>query len=191
MASLTNILAESRRAVARAAEKRERQRQIDKGADKSPSAFIEALHVISDHLQPGQYLLAADGPPTEPAAKRHRIGEGYKAAEQLPVNDSELTVEGKPVGALPYLRSREFGSLVDFVNAEVRDFVPMAEVQTELKPWQRTGQERLVRLAGTHFGGGFLADPVGLGKSLTALTVALRIKYEKRLSGFVLVCCPK
>ena len=41
------------------------------------------------------------------------------------------------------------------------------------------------------FRGAFLADPVGLGKSYTALYAALRVKHEKGLRGFILVCCPK
>jgi hypothetical protein len=50
---LLDILAESKRAAAVAAGNCQRQRQIDKGTNKPPSAFIEALHIIYDHLQPG------------------------------------------------------------------------------------------------------------------------------------------
>lgn len=60
-----------------------------------------------------------------------------------------------------------------------------------LKSWQLSGQEKLVAMAESPFRGGFLADQVGLGKSLTALVAALRIKKEKKLAGFILVTCPK
>jgi hypothetical protein len=54
--------------------------EIDNGANKSPSAFIEALHIIHGYLQPGQYLLAADVSSTQPEAKRPGIDEGHKTA---------------------------------------------------------------------------------------------------------------
>lgn len=41
------------------------------------------------------------------------------------------------------------------------------------------------------YGGGLLADPVGLGKSLTALVAALRYKVLRPDSGPVLVTCRK
>lgn len=46
-------------------------------------------------------------------------------------------------------------------------------LQTTLRLWQARGKEKLKVLAKSIFKGGFLCDPVGLGKSLTALTAAL------------------
>jgi SNF2 family DNA or RNA helicase len=64
-------------------------------------------------------------------------------------------------------------------------------LRTRLEPWQLQGQHKLCQLADGPWRGGWLADAVGLGKSLTALVAALRIRNEKRLKGFVLVVCPK
>lgn len=43
----------------------------------------------------------------------------------------------------------------------------------------------------TPFKVGISADEVGLGKTLTVLTAALRVEQEKRLNGPILVVCPK
>ena len=68
----------------------------------------------------------------------------------------------------------------------------MPELESVLKPWQSIGQEKLYRLANSEFRGGFLADPVGLGKSLTALIAALRVRKALLPScGFILVICRK
>jgi superfamily II DNA or RNA helicase len=50
---------------------------------------------------------------------------------------------------------------------------------------------KLCLLAGSPFKGGLLGDPVGLGKSLTALVAALKIVQNQQLRGFILVVTRK
>lgn len=63
-----------------------------------------------------------------------------------------------------------------------RNVVEAAGLTTELRPWQREAVERIVGDPG----GWLLADDMGLGKSLTALTV---VRAERRQR--VVVLCPR
>lgn len=66
------------------------------------------------------------------------------------------------------------------------------EVNIALKSWQKSGAAPLL-LVMDHFGGAFLCDPVGAGKTLTALVAAItkRTQLGKENSGFILVICGK
>ncbi len=61
----------------------------------------------------------------------------------------------------------------------------------ELKPWQHKGILLLDEIA-REFGGAFLFDAVGLGKTMTALMTAITLRNRvKPLRGYILVVCPK
>ena len=85
---------------------------------------------------------------------------------------------GKVVGLIEFINGNEFSYQIEFVTEtdiiEDVDSAPVLGVKTTLKSWQVIGQEKLVRMANGLFNGGFRADPVGLGKSVTAPIAALR-----------------
>ncbi|MDB4873652.1 MAG: hypothetical protein JWM41_98 [Gemmatimonadetes bacterium] len=66
---------------------------------------------------------------------------------------------------------------------ETRDEMPRRLGDVELRPHQRTAATRLASLVAAH-GGAMLAEPVGVGKTYTALAVAAR------LGGRLLVVAP-
>ncbi|KAK3401535.1 P-loop containing nucleoside triphosphate hydrolase protein, partial [Sordaria brevicollis] len=64
-------------------------------------------------------------------------------------------------------------------------------LQSKLQPWQASGVVRLCRLAHSPFRGALLCDEMGLGKSLTALVAAIKLKRDLPGSGYVLVITRK
>ncbi|KAI1647842.1 P-loop containing nucleoside triphosphate hydrolase protein [Daldinia loculata] len=118
------------------------------------------------------------------------------AHPRLDLTHSVLPISGQSrtatVSMLDYLGSPEFKIHIESVTdsgIEANTVLPC--LASILNPWQAIGQEKLCRLGKSSFRGGFLADPVGLGKSLTALIAALRLRDELPAKGFVLVVCRK
>jgi superfamily II DNA or RNA helicase len=128
---------------------------------------------------------------------------------------SKIRIDGAEVDTLDYLGSETFlNHLVSqrrsdhrihrltvdsfMSKAQITDtaveadgLVDTYDLETQPKPWQSIGAEKLWRLAKSPFRGGLLGDTVGLGKSLTALLVAIRIRRAQPRSGFILVVCRK
>lgn len=84
-------------------------------------------------------------------------------------------------------KSKEFNQLIDRILTNKQKYVIPAEVEAELRPYQKAGFSWLRTLADNSLGG-ILADDMGLGKTLQAITyITSEIKEN---SGKFLIVCP-
>ncbi|KAK4197714.1 P-loop containing nucleoside triphosphate hydrolase protein [Triangularia verruculosa] len=97
-------------------------------------------------------------------------------------HQGSLYVDGRWVAENEFLHSMPFKQHLMKLNymiigatAAIDPFY-QGYMSRPLQEWQVIGQEKLYILAQSSFCGGFLADPVGLGKITTALLAALRVR---------------
>ncbi|EEU46508.1 uncharacterized protein NECHADRAFT_106052 [Fusarium vanettenii 77-13-4] len=101
-----------------------------------------------------------------------------------------VRLNGKEVNLFTLLAGDELNQHRERLTDTELETEPVLGLKSVLKPWQQTGQQKLQILAKSVFQGGFLCDSVGLGKSLTSLIAALKLRAELLPKcGFILVVC--
>lgn len=77
----------------------------------------------------------------------------------------------------------------DVLMSPVFPLPPTPALLSSLQWWQKTGKERLKRLAESVFRGVLFSDRIGLGESLTAIVAAMELR-RKIGRGFIMILCP-
>lgn len=87
----------------------------------------------------------------------------------------------------------------EYLGDELSDYIrmlhsspPIAQPQniiTELRPWQKTGVAKLLKMARGPFHGGILGDEMGLGKTLQVICACEELRAERH--AFVLIVATK
>jgi len=95
----------------------------------------------------------------------------------------------KKSSLLPADRAHEVRRRIEEIKTRVTP-PPPAAITAELRPYQVEGFHFLSYLTENNFGG-VLADDMGLGKTLQALTWIAWLREEQKMTGPVLVVCPK
>ncbi|KAJ2987931.1 hypothetical protein NUW58_g4239 [Xylaria curta] len=167
------------------------KRRASAGDVEDPEAMdIAGIRVAADP-NPKRLKTAADMTDGDWASQDEEMEE-----QPQPGANSFADREGQHISALEFLKGREFLDYVTELNsANIDAETCRPELNTILRPWQAVGERKLCMMARSMFQGGFLADPVGLGKSLTALVAALKIRKDlqqrKHSYRFILVVCRK
>ncbi|VZH88017.1 unnamed protein product [Fusarium fujikuroi] len=126
--------------------------------------------------------------------KASALGASAMAQQEFEHCEATINIKGQSIKAAKYISSDRL-MLLETVSLNIDKSLPLKT--TPLKH-QWVGKEGLKVLANSDFGGGFLCDAVGLGKSFTSLIAALEIRNDKLRAeeaqddyrGFILVVAP-
>ena len=178
MEPANDVVATGLHDVAAKMDQRLRQQQLD--GDDDDVRLPGIIENLYRRFASNRYLADKDYPPRDPRTL-------------CETEEEDTSASVKVADVLKFINGHEYEALIDLMrDSKVSDDCPSSlGLTTGLKPWQAVGQAKLVRLADGPFRGGFLADSMGLGKSLQAVVAALRVKRNKGLAGFILICCPK
>ncbi|HEX2575908.1 MAG TPA: DEAD/DEAH box helicase [Aquihabitans sp.] len=114
--------------------------------------------------------------------QRHKVSAGAALAAAL---GGDLVVAGETVSATVEGPIATLGERLRRAAVQ-RDVEPPADLQAELRPYQRQGVSWLANMAEIGFGG-ILADDMGLGKTVQLLALHL---LRRSVGGPTLVVCP-
>ena len=107
---------------------------------------------------------------------------------KLPVNTAMYLNEVLKDSNIKSHRSQNFLGLIDgILSPDVTEYEVPAEIQADLRPYQKVGYQWLRTLA-AHGLGGILADDMGLGKTLQSIVFIASSIINEPGSHFLIVC---